>query len=263
MTMDFTKNETPVLLPDERLDFINEDLRLIQKKQGLTFGTDAYLLAAYVRSMPHARAVDLGSGTGVLSLLLLARKKISSVAAVELQPSFAELIERNAQLNGMEQTLRAYCADVRTVTAKEVGGEVSLVVSNPPYMKVSSGKRNDADEKYLARHEVAGTVADFCHTAGRLLRYGGRFVCVWRPDRMRELFTALSDAGLEPKRMTFVHADASHAPSVLLLEAAKGAAPGLKVSKPLLLYTPAVGGTTSRTLTEEAQKIYDSCSFSD
>ena len=252
-----------MLQPDERLDYINENLCLIQKKQGLTFGTDAYLLAAYVRPMPYAHAVDLGSGTGVLPLLLLARQKIASAAAVELQPAFAELIDRNARLNGMDQKIHAYCADIRSLTAKDIGGEVPLVISNPPYMKVSGGRRNKADEKYLARHEVAGTIADFCSTAGRLLRYGGRFVCVWRPDRMRELFSALSDAGLEPKRMTVVHADASHVPAMLLLEAVKGAAPSLNVTKPLLLYLPALERASPEVLTAEARKIYDSCSFPD
>ena len=249
------------LAEHERLDTVNEQIRLIQNKKGLTFGTDAYLLAAYVRPQPYERAIDLGSGTGIIPLLLLARNKIRSATAVEVQASFAELIERNTTLNAMEDRLHTLCADVRTLRPEDVGGEVALVVSNPPYMKCTSGKRNEHDEKYIARHEVCGTVADFCACAGRLLKHGGRFV--FRPDRLTDLLSAMKDAKLEPKRMTFVHADESSEPSSVLIEAVKGAAPSLRVSQPLLLYQAAHDQAATRLLTPVAQKIYESCTFFD
>lgn len=250
-----------LLYPDERLDEVNESIRLIQKKQGLTFGTDAFLLAAFTRPSPRARAVDLGSGTGIIPLLLLARNKVASVNAVELQPDFAELIVRNAALNGFESRLTSLCTDVRDLRPENVGGEVDLVLSNPPYMRCDTGKRNVHDEKYIARHEVYGGIADFCSTASRLLRHGGRFVTVWRPDRLTELLTAMHDTKLEPKRMTFVHADAASEPCMVLTEAVKGGAPSLRISQPLLLYTPVQTGNGSRTLTDTAQAIYDGCAF--
>lgn len=254
---------TPILLDGERLDEVNENLRLIQKTRGLTFGTDAFLLAAYIRPQAKATAVELGGGTGIVSLLLAARKKIKHVTAVEIQPAFAELIERNAKLNGLEATVSARCASVCNITAADFGGEVDLVLSNPPYMKCNAGKRNLEDEKYIARHEVCGRIDDFCAAAGRLLRHGGRFVCVWRPDRFSELFSALHAAHLEPKRMTFVHADAHAEPCMVLLEAVKFGAPAMRVTPPLLLYREQTKGETKRTLTPEAQKIYDECSFPD
>ena len=122
----------PLLLPDERLDEVNEQLRLIQKKKGLTFGTDAFLLAAYVKSSPRSRAVELGGGTGIVSLLLAARNKLKSITAVEIQESFASLIERNAELNGLSEKVSALCSDVRALTPQMLGGEVDLVLSNPP-----------------------------------------------------------------------------------------------------------------------------------
>ena len=250
------------LFPDERLDEVNEEIRLIQKKQGLTYGTDAYLLAAYVRPQPRARAVDLGSGTGILPLLLLKRNKIAHVTAVEIQESFAKLIGRNAALNGLSDRMTPLCADVRALQANLLGGEVDLVVSNPPYMKCNAGKRNLHDEKYIARHEVCGNITDFCHAAARILRFGGRFACVWRPDRLTELLAAMHDVSLEPKRMTFVHADADAEPCSVLIEAVKGGAPSLRISPPLFLYLPRKEGQNSRTLTDAAQKIYDTCSFS-
>ncbi len=251
----------PPILPDERVDDVNESIRLIQKKNGLTFGTDAYLLAAFTRPASRARAVDLGSGTGIIPLLLLARNKVASVTAVEIQPDFAELIARNAALNRFDDRLTPLCADARDLKASDVGGEVDLVLSNPPYMRCDTGKRNEHDEKYIARHEVCGGIADFCGAASRLLRHGGRFVTVWRPDRLTELLAAMHDTKLEPKRMTFVHADAASEPCMVLTEAVKGGAPSLRISPPLLLYTPVQNGSGSRILTDTAQAIYDACAF--
>lgn len=252
----------PKLLPDERIDQVNERLSLIQKKNGLTFGTDAYLLAAFIRSQPKATAVELGGGTGIISLLLAARKKVASITAVEVQPAFAELIERNAEWNDLSDSVRPLCADLREITADTFGKEVDLVFSNPPYMKCDTGKRNEADEKYIARHEVCGSITDFCNAGARLLRYGGRFVSVWRPDRLTELLNALHDAHLETKRMTFVHADASSEPCMVLTEAVKGGAPSLYISPPLLLYLPMKEGETVRKLTPAAEEIYNTCQFS-
>ena len=183
------------LQSDEQLDTVNEQLRLIRRKNGLTFGTDAYLLAAFVRSQPRERAVDLGSGTGILSLLLCARNKVRSVIAAEVQPVFAELTERNAALNGMADRIRVFAGDVRTLGLRDTDGEVGLVLSNPPYLRAGSGRPNRETEKEIARHEVAGGIADFCAAAGRVLRTGGRFCVVWKPERLRELFSAMENQG--------------------------------------------------------------------
>ena len=251
------------LADDERFDVVNEKIRLIQKKNGLTFGTDAFLLAAFVKNAPKTHAVDLGSGTGILPLLLLAKGKIRCATAVEVQPAFADLIARNAALNGFTDKIIPLCANVREIRAETLGEEVGLVISNPPYMKCTSGKRNESDEKYIARHEVCGNIADFCACASRILKHGGKFVCVWRPDRLTDLLYAMHEHRLEPKRMTFVHADAESEPCSVLIEAVKGGAPSVRVSKPLILYEARVTGETVRRLTPAAQKIYDTCSFDD
>lgn len=251
------------LADDERFDTVNEHIRLIQKKQGLTFGTDAFLLAAFVKSAPKVHAIDLGSGTGILPLLLLAKGKVKCATAVEVQPAFADLIVRNAKLNGFGDKIAPLCADVRTLRPENIGGEVGLVISNPPYMKCTSGRRNESDEKYIARHEVCGNIADFCACASRLLKHGGKFVCVWRPDRLTDLLCAMQSSRLEPKRMTFVHADAESEPCSVLIEAIKGGAPSVRISKPLILYEARKENEKTRRLTPAAQKIYDTCSFDD
>ena len=252
----------PPLSPDERLDEVNEQIRLIQKKQGLTFGTDAFLLAAFIRSTPRARAVDLGSGTGIIPLLLCAKGKVRSVVAVELQTSFADLIRRNAILNGMEDQITVQNIDVRDLTSAKLGGEVELVCSNPPYLKTNAGKSNLAQEKEIARHEVHGSIFDFCAAASRLLKTKGRFACVFRAERLTDLFAAMRDNRLEPKRMVMVHADESAPPCMVLVEAVKDASPSLIVEPPLFLYLPHQSGESRREMTPRATEIYRNCSFS-
>ncbi len=242
------------LTNDEKIIDINEGLQLIEKKEGLTFGTDAYLLSAYVRKQCRAVGVDLGSGTGVIALLLMERDKLSKIHAVELQSDFAELIKRNAELNSFSERITVHCLDVRGISAETIGVSADIAVSNPPYMKVS-GKANESEYKNIARHEVAGGIADFAEAAYRILKHGGLFYTVWRPDRLSELVCALSAARLEPKRMTFVHARAELPPCLVLCEAKKGASPGMYVTPPLIMYTD------GSNYTEALKKIYETGEF--
>lgn len=244
-----------MISPDERIDDVNENIRLIQKINGLTFGTDAYLLSAYLRPRANERAVDLGSGTGIIPLLCMSRKKVAHFYAVEIQPAFAELIGRNVDLNSLSDSITPLCLDVRDITPNHTGGEVGIVTANPPYMTANSGARNTSDEKYLARHEVAGSIFDFCAAAGRLLKYGGRFYCVFRPDRLADLLDGMRKSGLEPKRMTFVHSDISSRPSMVLVEAQKGASPSMVITPPLVL------SKSTNVPTEDCNYIYENCAF--
>ena len=220
---------------DERLDKVNENLTLIQKKNGLTFGSDAFLLYAYMKAKKNSYAADLGSGTGIISLLSLAKQKFSFVYAIEVQEAFAELIERNAKMNQLDDKMQVVLSDVRELSSAKLGRELDVVFSNPPYMTTDSGYMNRDSEKYIARHEVYGGILDFCASAAKLLKYGGSFYAVYRPDRLVDLLTALRETKLEPKRMTYVYADEDHSPSLVLIEAKKGGSAGLFLTKPLLL----------------------------
>ncbi len=245
-----------MLRPNETLDQVNEHIKLIQRKDGLRYGTDAYLLAAFVRPAASARAVDLGSGTGIIPLLCLKRDKFATAYAVEVQDDFAEMIGRNAEINALSDRLFPLGIDLRELTPEHVGGEVSIVTANPPYMKTDAGKRNASDAKYIARHEVKGDVDDFCAAAARVLKHGGSFYVVWRPDRLSELMESLSRHKLEPKRMSFVQGDANAEPSMVLIEAKKGAAHGLRLSPALIL-------TENGVQSKRAEQIYQSCSWSE
>lgn len=247
--------ETVEIKSDERLDLVNEKITLIQKKDGLTFGTDAFLLASFIKPRRMGRAAELGAGTGIISFLLSARDKFASITAFEIQEDFAELARRNAELNGLHGKVEIICSDVRDIgTGKS--GEYDVVFTNPPYMKIDSGKRNESDRKYIARHEVFGDIEDFCGAAYRLLKHGGKFYAVWRPDRLCDIICVMRKHRLEPKVMTFVSASTDSAPSMVLISAAKGGAPGMTVTPPLILFKD---GTTA--LSDKAKKIYDTLSF--
>lgn len=249
----------------ERRDHVNEHITLTQKADGLTFGTDAYLLAAYVKPSRGARAVDLGSGTGIIPLLCLARNKFATCVAVEIQLAFGELILRNAAENGMSDRLTLWSGDVRELTSAKLGYEADIVTANPPYMAANAGAVNDHEEKYLARHEVCGGIFDFCAAAGRILKHGGRFYCVFRPDRLSELMAAMRSARLEPKRMTFVHATYAARPSMVLVEAIKGAAPSMIVTPPLCLWEAdpqnSAKPASPMVATADSDYIYAHCGF--
>lgn len=239
---------------------INQNLTLSQNSKTLTFGTDALLLSAFVFGGTHKSAAELGCGSGVISLLCQSREKFSHIYAVEVQQSLHELCRKNISQNSLDGKITPICSDIRSLTAAQTYGELDCVFANPPYMKADSGKRNVHDEKFVARHEVFGDISDFCACASRLLKYGGKFYTVWRPDRLTDLICALRANKLEPKKIIFVHAYPSALPSVILTEAVKGGASGNKLYPPLYL-SNSLEDSTKGKLSQDANTIYDTCSF--
>ncbi len=250
-------NNIPYNPANERLDEINESLSLIQSKSGLTFGTDSYLLAAFARPAPHETCIELGGGTGVVSLLAASREKFAQIHAAEIQPYFADLIARNAALNALSERVHSFCADIRTLSPASFGGEVAAVLSNPPYMKTDSGKTNATSEMNTARREENGTIADFCAAAGRLLKWGGYFTTVYRPDRFADLICAMRANSLEPKRAIFVYPTPTDKPCLVLTEAKKGASSTLHISRPLIIYP----NKSTRHYTPDMHQVYNDFSM--
>ena len=216
----------------ERIDKVNDALELIQNTDGLTFGTDALLLAGYI-SGKYARGCELGGGSGIISMLLLTRDKLKETVALEVQAEYAELIKRNAELNALDERLISVNADLRDYISDK---EFDIVYTNPPYMKTDSGRANLTDKKNIARHEVMGDISDFCSSGTKFLKFGGSFAVVYRPDRLSDLMAAMRAASLEPKRMTFVHADTGSESSMVLIEAKKGGRCGVQLTRPLIIY---------------------------
>ncbi len=240
-------------LPMERTDYVNDKLKLIQNTEGLTFGTDALLLAAYVNTR-GAFGLELGGGSGIISMLLLTRGKLSRADSLEVQKEYAALTERNALLNGLADRLSSKCCDVREYKGER---EYDAVYSNPPYMTVTGGKMNSDDKKSYARHEHHGTIYDFLLSARRNLKFGGSFFAVYRPDRLVDLVDAMRGADIEPKRMTFVHANAESEPSMVLVFGKRGGKSGLILTRPLIIYRD----RTNKEYSEDMNYIMDEGSF--
>ena len=229
---------------------INERLTLFSVG-GQAVSTDAYLLSAYAKKAKLC--AELGCGTGVCSLLLADHQKADRIIAYELQGELARCAEENVERNGLSDIVCVKQADVRVLLREE---KFDTVVANPPYLK-TSGKVSPDSEKAAARQEFFGGISEFCACASRLLTDGGRFYCVYRPDRLSELFAALRENRFEPKLMTFVHHTPAAEASMVLVEAKKGAAPAMKVTRPLILRKD------NGEMTDDAQKIYDCCTFKD
>lgn len=245
------------LAADERIDEVNERLRLIQKKNALAFGTDAFLLSAFLRPDPRSRAAEFGCGNGIISLLAAARGRFSHIDALEIQPEMAALAERNVALNNLCGRITVRVCDVRGVTAAALGGEVGAVFANPPYMRTDSGFASPHAAKQTARHETDGGIAEFAAAAAKCLKYGGLFYTVYRPDRLQSLFAALEENKLAPKRMVFVHDNLTAAPAMVLLEAKRGGSEGLLTLPPLFLHERA----GEAALSPRAEEIYQNGSF--
>ncbi len=240
---------------DERIDEVNDALKLIQKTDGLTFGTDALLLAGYITAK-GAKGLELGAGSGIISMLLLSRNKLSHATALEVQEEYAILTKRNAELNELSQRLSSVHTDIRDFKTSE---SFDIVYTNPPYMTVGSGRANALTKKNLARHEVMGDIGDFCACAKKYLKYGGIFSAVFRPDRLVDLIDAMRRCSLEPKRMTFVHADTESEASMVLVEAKAGGKCGMKLTPPLIIYSD----HEHKKYTDDMDHIMENGSFPD
>ena len=241
----------------ERRVRVNERITIYESRRGQSFGADAFLLAAYARADAAHAAVDLGSGSGICSLLLADRNKAKKIYAVELQAELDALCRKNIADNGFSEKIKALHNDVRLITPNNFDEPVATVISNPPYFTAESGRQSPEPGKNAARFELNGTLYDFCAAAERILVPRGSFYCVIRPERISDLTGALRAADLEPSRMTFVHHNAASSPAMLLLEAVKGGRGRLNVTRPLFLYE------NGKEQTSDAKQIYENCDFGD
>ena len=216
----------------ERMDDLQyKGLRLIQDSELFSFGTDAVLLAGFCDVGRRDRVLDMGTGTGILPVLLSA-KNPEALMAVELQTAAADLARRNMELNGI-------CCDVVTGDMREaykMFSGVTAVVCNPPYDKVGSGKRQMSEALEIARHEVRITIREVCEAAGRVLGTGGRLYMVHRAARTADVICAMRENRLEPKRMRFVTKREREPAGYVLIKAVKDGKPRLEVEPPVVVY---------------------------
>jgi tRNA1Val (adenine37-N6)-methyltransferase len=244
--------EQTMLKQGERLDDLQiNGYQIIQHPDKFCFGMDAVLLSAFVRCREGARVVDLGTGTGVIPILLTAKTNAAHIDALEIQEESADMARRSVRFNHLEDKITVIDGDIKTASQTLGLSAYDIVTTNPPYMNDSHGLKNPALPKAIARHEVLCTLEDVVSEGCRLLKTGGHFFMVHRPFRLVEIITVLSKYKLEPKRLRFVHPFAGREPNMVLIDAVRGGNSMVKVEAPLIIYE------TQGVYTEEILEIYD------
>ncbi|MDK2822278.1 MAG: tRNA1Val (adenine37-N6)-methyltransferase [Clostridia bacterium] len=215
-------------------DLILSGLKIIQKTSSFRFSIDAVLLAHFVTVKKKDKVIDLGTGTGVIPLIISTREKELDLTGIEIQEEMAEMAKRSMLLNNLTD-IKIIAGDFRKL-GKEFNNKFNLVVSNPPYLPLNQGKISSIPEIALSRHEIKCTLGELMETAARLLKNQGRFTLIHRAERLGQIIALLQKEKLEPKRMRLVHSHFNKPANLVLLESVKGASPSLKVYEPLIIY---------------------------
>ena len=222
---------------DERIDDLQRNgYRIIQKKKGFCFGMDAVLLSGFAQVKEGEVAVDLGTGTGIIPILLEAKTNGKHFTGLEIQEEVAEMAGRSVRLNQLENRVDIVRGDIKEASRLFGKASFDVVTSNPPYMNDNHGLKNPELPKAIARHEGFCTLDDVCREASLLLKSGGRFYMVHRPHRLAEIITALKTYKLEPKRMKLVHPFVDKEANMVLIEAVRGGRSMMKVEAPIIVY---------------------------
>ena len=236
---------------NERIDDLQRGgLRVIQRADAFRFGTDAVLLADFAAPRRHDRVCDLGTGTGIIPLLLYARENTLSADAVEIQPDMADMAARSMAMNGLNEKIRVLPGDLRSIRTLLPHARYDLVTCNPPYGKAGGTLLNPDASKRLARHEESCAIEDVACAAAWLLQNGGRLCCVFPAARMIELSDAMRKYRMAPKRIRMVHSRVEKAAHLCLMEGMLDARPGLIIEPPLVIYDE------NNAYTPELRRIY-------
>lgn len=237
---------------EERIDDIGfSGFRLIQRLGDFCYGVDAVLLADFSKVKKGGRVCDLGTGTGIVPLVVKHKTEAAEIWGVELQKKSFDLAVRNMELNGVSDCIHILHGDVKEAPAFLGEGTFDTVVSNPPYMARGGGLVNGGTEKMIARHETSAGLEDFIKAAVTLLRDRGSFYLVHRPFRLADIIVCCRKYQLEPKEMRLVAPKAAAAPNIVLLHCVKRGKPELAVLPPLAVYQE------DGRYTEEILRIYE------
>jgi tRNA1Val (adenine37-N6)-methyltransferase len=225
----------PEIVPgqDERIDsFMEGRLRLIQSRTGYRSSVDAILLAEFVTVKKGEIVADLGTGCGIIPLLLHLTRPIRYAVGLEIQPGLADQTARNIKLNSLDKRMNVILGDIRHPPMKS--SSVDVVVCNPPYREKTRGRINHDNERAIARHEILASLKDILTTASLLLKVKGRLAMIYPAERLAVLTAGMKEAGLEPKRVRVIYPGMESDAKLVMVEATLGGRPGLKILPPLL-----------------------------
>ena len=232
------KNSDGVTLYEwERLDELQRNgYRIIQDPDRFCFGMDAVLLSGFAKAKEGDRLLDLGTGTGIIPILMEAKTDAEHLTGLEVQKESADMARRSVRLNHLEEKIEIVTGDIKEADALFAAASFDVITCNPPYMIGQHGLVNPEEPKAIARHEILCTFQDVVKAAAKLLKPGSHFYLVHRPFRLAEIMTTLSQYKLEPKRMQLVYPFVDKEPNMVLLEAVRGGRSRMQVEKPLIVY---------------------------
>jgi tRNA1Val (adenine37-N6)-methyltransferase len=216
--------------------FFDGKLHIKQAVSGYRFSLDAVILAWHARPRADESVLDLGTGCGIIPLIMTYRNPGIAAFGVEIQQDLAELANANVGANRMQDRITVLQQDMRELKPDMIGGPVDLVVCNPPYRKPDSGRINPDSQRAIARHELKASLAEVLQTVRRMLRTAGRFVTIYTAERVVDLFCQMRAAGVEPKFMRLIHSRLDTEAKLILVDGVKGARSGIRVGPPLIIY---------------------------
>lgn len=225
------------LKENERLDDLQRNgYQIIQNPEKFCFGMDAVLLSGFAKVKPSGRVIDLGTGTGIIPILLAAKTEASKIYALEIQEESADMARRSVALNHLENRIEIVTGDIKEAGTLFDAASFDVVTCNPPYMIGQHGLTNPDAPKAIARHEILCTLEDIVRESARLLKPGGNLFLVHRPFRLAEIICTLTKYKLEPKRMRLVYPFIDKEPNMVLIEANRGGKSRMQIEKPLIVY---------------------------
>ena len=243
--------QSDLVQPNERVDDLQNGFYVIQNPEKFCFGMDAVLLSGFANIRKNETVLDMGTGTGIIPILLKSKGKGGHLTGLEIQEECADMARRSVRYNSLESDIDIICGDIKEAAATFGAASFDVVTSNPPYMIGQHGLRNPDMPKAIARHEVLCNLEDVVSQASKVLKERGRFYMVHRPFRLAEIMNVLTKYRLEPKRMQLVYPYIDREPNMVLIEALKGGNSRVTVEPPLIVYKePGV-------YTENILKIYD------
>lgn len=226
------------LLENERIDDLQyKGLKLIQNKAGFCFGVDSVLLSDFAKGIKkNTIVVDIGTGTGIIGLLLCKKTELKKIYGIEIQREVAEMAKRSIALNNLSDKFEIINTDINDIFAFLEPNSIDSIVTNPPYKKVNTGVINEAEKQMISRHEIKCTLEDIIEKSSKLLKDKGELYMVHRAERLADIMCILRKYRLEPKNIRFVHSKIGEKPNLILVKAVKFANEFLKIDKPLVIY---------------------------
>lgn len=240
------------LKDNERIDDLQlNNLKIIQNKDGFCFGIDAVLLSDFAKDIRNnSKVLDLGTGTGIVGILLCEKTKLSKIYGIDIQKDVCDMALRSIELNNLEKKFEIINTNIKNLNEIFEENSFDAIVSNPPYKKDNTGLKNESETKLISRHEITASLEDFISVSASLLKNNGNIYMVHRPERLSDLFYLLKKYNLEPKKLRLVQSYINSKPKLILVKATKNAKSFLNIEEPLIIYNK------DGSYTEEIFKIY-------